>query len=348
VDIFLKPKNYQTLAHNKLDCLSWYIKDVSFVLAHHLTKLPLPTNDKKAKDRGKHVIYEEMIQTWVTYEVVKVLYLYGLNPSPRTRLDKIAPEIEKYSLYSEYNEIDDEDDKEDMKDIHELLFKRTQHSGTFEKCTFASLTKVKWKEDVKFMIPFLLLTWLRHLQQYFNNNKNQSCTWTKVGNYQPHVSLSKGESKNPLSIVYLPKPSTNQPVKVKDYNDIKPDEPQKFNKDMSNVLFASFEEWAMLLLTPTIQKRFTQAIQADDDTRRRWNMCEKKINHHYKFRFNEDDYANKDKSNKNKKTQLQPTLDYSDKTNEEIHADINKGLINGLKAIDKIKAKKREQLTTTR
>ena len=72
MDIFLKPKNYQTLAHNKLDCLSWYIKDVSFVLAHHLTKLPLPTNDKKAKDRGKHVIYEEMIQTWVTHEVVKV------------------------------------------------------------------------------------------------------------------------------------------------------------------------------------------------------------------------------------------------------------------------------------
>ena len=187
-----------------------------------------------------------------------------------------------------------------MKDIHELLFKRTQHSGTFKKCTFASLTKVKWKEDVKFMIPFLLLTWLRHLQQYFNNNKNQSCTWTKVGNYQPHVSLSKGESKNPLSIVYLPKPSTNQPVKVKDYNDIKPDEPQKFNKDMSNVLFASFEEWAMLLLTPTIQKRFTQAIQADDDTRRRWNMCEKKINHHSNFRFNDDDYVNKDKNNSNK------------------------------------------------
>ena len=52
---------------------------------------------------------------------------------------------------------------------------------------------------------------------------------------------------------------------------------------MSNVLFASFEEGAMLLLTPPIQKRFTQAIQADDDTRRRWNMCEKKINHHSKF-----------------------------------------------------------------
>ena len=37
-------------------------------------------------------------------------------------------------------------------------------------------------------------------------------------------------------------------------------------------------------------------------------------------------------------------MDYSDKTNEEIHADINKGLINGQKAIDKIKAKKKKTI----
>jgi hypothetical protein len=276
VDIFLNPKNYQTLAYNELDCLSWYIKDASFVIAHYLSKLPLPTKDKKAKDRGKHGIYEEMIQTWVTYEVVKVLYLYGLNPSPRSTLEKIAPEIEKYILYVDYGDYNCEDEPEEIQQIHELLFKKTQHSGTFEKCTFASVSEVKWKEDVKFMIPFLLLTWLRHLQQYFYNKKNRTRTWTKFGNYQPHVSLSKNESKNPLAIVYLAKPSTNQSVKVKDYNDIKPDEPQKVNKDMSNLLFASFEEWAMLLLTPPIQKRLTQAIQADDDTERRWNTCEKK------------------------------------------------------------------------
>ena len=37
-------------------------------------------------------------------------------------------------------------------------------------------------------------------------------------------------------------------------------------------------------------------------------------------------------------------MDYSDKTNEEIHADINKGLINRQKAIDKIKAKKKKTI----
>ena len=33
-------------------------------------------------------------------------------------------------------------------------------------------------------------------------------------------------------------------------------------------------------------------------------------------------------------------MDYNNKTNEEIHAEINNGLINGQKAIEKIKAKK--------
>jgi hypothetical protein len=160
--------------------LSWFIKDVSFILAHHLTKLPLSfvTKDPKAKDRGKHATYEEMIQTWVTYEVVKVMYLFGLSPTPRSNLGKIAPEIEKYILHIESNKLDDDDDDEndeyeEIKNTHEIIFKNTQHSGLFEKCTFASWTEAKWKEDVKYMIPFLLLAWLRQLQQYFKEKKTR-------------------------------------------------------------------------------------------------------------------------------------------------------------------------------
>ena len=329
--------------------MSWYIKDVSFILAHHLSKLPLSyvTKDTKTKDRGKHATYEEMIQTWVTYEVVKVLYLFGLNPTHRSNLEEIAPDIERYIVYIESNILDDDDDDEDeeshqgIKNIHEIIFKHTQHSGIFEKCTFASWTEVKWKEDVKYMIPFLLLTWLRHLQQYFKSKKNEKCTWAENGNYQPHVTLSKGESSNPLAIVYLSKPGTKKPFKIKSYDHIKPYEPQKI-KDMTNVLIPSFEEWAMLLLTPPNQTRLTEAIKDDEDTRRRWNMAEIKLHQGYKFEFNDKNYANKDKNkdNKNKNTELQPTLDYNNKTNEEIHAEINNGLINGQKAIEKIKAKK--------
>jgi hypothetical protein len=58
------------------DCLSWYVSDASFIIAKYLAKV----KDKTAKDRGAPGIYQEMIQTWVTYELVKVVCIYGLNP----------------------------------------------------------------------------------------------------------------------------------------------------------------------------------------------------------------------------------------------------------------------------
>jgi hypothetical protein len=316
-----------------------------------LTKLPLSfvTNDPKAKDRGKHSTYEEMIQTWVTYEVVKVLYLFGLNPSHRSNLEEIAPEIEKYIKYIESNKFDedneDEDDEdeehEDIKNTHEIIFKRAHHSGLFEKCTFASWTEVKWKEDVKYMIPFLLLTWLRQLEQYFKKKNNKHCTWAEHGNYQPHISFSKGESSNPLGVVYLFKPGTEKAYKVGSYNDIKPYEPKTL-ENVTNVLIPSFEEWAMLLLTLPNHTRLKETMRYDEDTRRRMKMAELKIKQGYKFELNDKNYANKEKNKdeKNKNNELEPILDYNNKTQEEIHADINNGFIKGHKAIEKIKAKK--------
>jgi len=67
-----------------------------------------------------------MIQTWVTYEVVKVLYIYGLNPERSEQLETVAPHIEKYILNS--------DSHADAKEIHEVLLNNTQHAGTFAKC----------------------------------------------------------------------------------------------------------------------------------------------------------------------------------------------------------------------
>jgi len=318
-----------------------------------LTKLPLSfvTKDPKAKDRGKHATYEEMIQTWVTYEVVKVMYLFGLSPTPRSNLGKIAPEIEKYILHIESNKLDDDDDDEndeyeEIKNTHEIIFKNTQHSGLFEKCTFASWTEAKWKEDVKYMIPFLLLAWLRQLQQYFKEKKNKDCTWAKKGNYQPHISFSKGESSNPLAVVYLCKPGTKKAYKVESYNDIKPYEPKKVEELTTNVLIPSFEEWALLLLTLPNQTRMNETVKYDNDTMRRWKMAESKIKRGYKFELNDKNYANKDKNkdDKNENMELQPILDYNTKTQEEIHAEINNGLIKGHKAIEKIKAKKTKSI----
>jgi hypothetical protein len=180
---------------NKTDCLSWYISDASFVIATYLSKL-----DIEGRDRGKHATYLEMIQTWVTYEVVKVLYIYGLNPERSEQLETVAPHIEKYIKYVIDTE-SNSDSHADAKEIHEVLLNNTQHAGTFTKCNFSGMADIKWKEEVKFMIPLLVLTWLRQLQQFFKRKQNKLRSWSSLGNYAPHLKLQHGGKNNPLAIV---------------------------------------------------------------------------------------------------------------------------------------------------
>lgn len=347
MDIFPNRTNYHALTYIKLDCLSWYISDASFVIAHHISKFPIPDEElnTKAKDRGKHGIYEEMIQAWVTYEVIKVLYIYGLSPEPKDDIDGIAPDICKYYLYV----IDGDDaDVDELDEMQKLLMKKTLHGGSFDKCNFSGVDQVKWKADVKFMIPFLLLSWVRHLQQYFYDKKNTKKTWSKHGNYTPHLTLRHGESKNPLGLVFLSKVlgSKDDHYQVKKYNDIKPNEQETITvKDVKHdkVLFASFEEWAMFLLKPPLETRLTEAITANAETKRRWETCQAKLSSEYTFHFTETDYTNK-KSKKKDKAIIatdHTTLVYKDKTEKQIHSVINQGLIKGQKIIEKLNEKKK-------
>ncbi len=205
MDIFPIRKNFHKHPVNESDCLSWYISDALFIISNYLSKF-----DVIRKDRGKHGIYHEMIQTWVTYELVKVLYLYRLNPQQSTSLNNVAPEIDDYIKYmtTQGPELFSM-----TQGVHKTLLKYTLHSGYFHKCNFAGVSKITWKDDVKFIIPFLVLTWLRQLQQFFN--REQKHTWSNLGNYTPHLRLSHGEGSDPLAVVYLSKADTGQPVKVK-------------------------------------------------------------------------------------------------------------------------------------
>ena len=93
------------------------------------------------------------------------------------------------------------------------------------------------------------------------------------------------------------------------YNDIKPNEQDtvSVNNNHNKVLFASFEEWAMLILKPPLQTRLDLAIAANDDTRRRWNTCEAKLSSDYRFEFNDKDYSNKKRKIKMKNRRIKTT-----------------------------------------
>ena len=248
------PGNFSTFKKFP-DCLSWYISDAAFVIGNSLAYIPL-----QFKDKGKHNTFMEMIHTWITYEVVKVLFLYGLNPKPSDNIDHVAPEIGDYIRHvtDPCNE-----SYAFARKVQDILFKKTQHSSVFVRCNFSDVAAVTWKDDVKFMIPLVMLTWLRQLQQFFKK-KNNRHSWSVLGNYTPIEKYTGGEGRDPLSLVYLSKPDAGISVKVTKYTNITPDE--SYNVNWKGIAIKSLEEWAMFILQPPVEKKLTNAAKGDSKT----------------------------------------------------------------------------------
>ena len=57
--------------------MSFYVYDAGLVLANSIAKQPYGTG--KA-DRGQRLLFHEFMQSWVGYELVKVLVRFGLQP----------------------------------------------------------------------------------------------------------------------------------------------------------------------------------------------------------------------------------------------------------------------------
>jgi hypothetical protein len=53
--------------------LSWYVYDAGQVIATKISKKPTT-----GIDRGDRLVFQEFIQSWVGYELVKVLNVFGL------------------------------------------------------------------------------------------------------------------------------------------------------------------------------------------------------------------------------------------------------------------------------
>ncbi len=276
-----------------------------------------------------------MIQTWVTYEVVKVLFLYGLNPKPNAKLGQIAPQIE---LYIQHVTQPNEETIKTARKVQNTLFRKTQHSSYFERLNFSESVAVAWKDDIKFMIPLLILTWLRQLQQCFKT-KNNKLMWSKLGNDTPLGSVSRSKGKDPLSLVYLSKPDGPN-VKVKQYTDIKPDESHDDKKDQ--FVIKSLEMWAMMILETPVENKLKHTTTMDNETKARYKTCNKMIDHKYQFLFTAKDFSvTKRKQNRFSNLRVKPKLDYSDKTTHELHSVINDGLISAQEAIVKLENKSR-------
>ncbi len=68
--------------------LSWYVYDAAQNIATKVAKKPF-----NGIDRGDSLVFQEFIQSWVGYELVKVLNVFGLQPKIRSDLANFSPDL---------------------------------------------------------------------------------------------------------------------------------------------------------------------------------------------------------------------------------------------------------------
>ncbi len=87
---------HQIIPHDHIDALSFYIYDTGFVLATSIARQPL---GKGTPDRGQSLLFHEFMQSWLGYELVKVLITFVLQPTTlNASLEHWLPDL--YNLFT--------------------------------------------------------------------------------------------------------------------------------------------------------------------------------------------------------------------------------------------------------
>jgi hypothetical protein len=69
-------KNDNFIEFNRIDCISWFQLNASYVLGNKIAK----NRDCPFNDLGKPQFFYKVVQSWVAFELVQVLQKFGLNP----------------------------------------------------------------------------------------------------------------------------------------------------------------------------------------------------------------------------------------------------------------------------
>jgi hypothetical protein len=105
------------------------------------------------------------MNAWITYELVKVLHIYGLTPAVRGDLQDVSSDLFKIEAFMRDRTTQNAKDFEDTEKLIQQLFAGTDHSAIFKQIGFGNMTH--FKQLTCYAIPFLVITYLRRLQEYF-------------------------------------------------------------------------------------------------------------------------------------------------------------------------------------
>ncbi len=112
-------------------------------------------------------MFQELMHSWIWYELVKVLLTFGLSPKIREDLESWSPDL--FNLFSYLgNKQRDPSKKEPADKLLTILFDKTLHNRYFRKLPFGS--KDKFAKMTNTTLPLVVLTWLCQLKEYFYKN----------------------------------------------------------------------------------------------------------------------------------------------------------------------------------
>jgi hypothetical protein len=150
--------------------------DVGYIVGNKIMRRHDDPN--KSKDRGSSLVYNDFMNAWITYEFVQVLHIYGLTPAVRSDLQDVLSDLFKIETFMRDRTTQNAKDYEDTEMLIQQLFAGTDHSAIFKQMGFGNMTH--FKKLTCYAIPFLVITYLRQLQEYFFGPSVRIPSQTKI------------------------------------------------------------------------------------------------------------------------------------------------------------------------
>lgn len=174
--------------------MSWFVINVSYVIGEKLAK---PRQIPSYNDKGAPQFFYEIVQYWVTYDLVKIIAKYGLKPEFNDNLKSWSKDIYSVVYNLQRNNADDDDSKRG-KFCLDMLYDtaKTVHWTHFGRCTLGN--KRHLAKMSNFALPLVLITWQRMLVEHFSENTKE--TFFEKGNYEPQ---KKPNQNYPLNNLHL-------------------------------------------------------------------------------------------------------------------------------------------------
>ncbi len=107
---------------HSVDGLTWFVFDAAHIIATKIAK-----KYYEGFDTGDSLGFQEFIQSWVGYELMKDLRVFSLQPEIRLDLANWSPEL--FALFTYLSDRTNNKHREKATKTLDLLFDRTDHNS---------------------------------------------------------------------------------------------------------------------------------------------------------------------------------------------------------------------------